>query len=161
MMVACTDALRYGGTDEQILKRLYENGMKVLCDQTPQLEYPVVVRNRVTFICRRPVAELAVALTGYLQRLAVPGLIRDHSASSDEFRFTHRWVAAYPGNRYEGRRLAAEEVAITVLPERKIREDSVGSAGLLFDFLRQQPDVTNMQWWPTSCPAGVWYEKPF
>ncbi len=49
MMVSCLDALRYGGADERILRRLYEDGLAKLCDRTPQYEYRTVIRDHVTF----------------------------------------------------------------------------------------------------------------
>jgi hypothetical protein len=48
MMVSCINGLRYGGTEEKILKRLYEDGMANLCDNIPEGQYPILVRDRVS-----------------------------------------------------------------------------------------------------------------
>ena len=49
MMVSCISALRYGGTEEKILKRLYEDGMADLCDNIPEGKYSILVRDWVSF----------------------------------------------------------------------------------------------------------------
>jgi hypothetical protein len=48
LMVSCIGALRYGGTEEKILKRLYENGLPELCDHIPKEKYPILIRDRVS-----------------------------------------------------------------------------------------------------------------
>lgn len=161
MMVACTDALRYGGIDEQILKRLYENGMSDLCDHAPQQAYPVVVRNRVTFTYTGAPSEMAAALVRYLQQLIASTVIREQRETPDSFQIVHRWAEAYPGTRYEGRRSGAQEITIVVQPERATQKASVGRAGLLYDFLRRQDGLTRVRWWPADPAANEWYEKPF
>jgi len=39
--VACCAGVRYGGTDENILKRLYELGAETECDQKPLTNYKI------------------------------------------------------------------------------------------------------------------------
>ena len=59
MMVSCIGALRYGGTEEKILKRLYEDGMSNLCDHSSEGKYSILIRDRVSFNFEGLMDELA------------------------------------------------------------------------------------------------------
>ncbi|WP_027421105.1 ferredoxin [Crocinitomix catalasitica] len=49
MMVSCVSALRYGGKDEKIIKRLYENDMSDFCDNPPDKNIEPIIRDKMTF----------------------------------------------------------------------------------------------------------------
>ncbi|GAB1855708.1 hypothetical protein MHTCC0001_05420 [Flavobacteriaceae bacterium MHTCC 0001] len=49
MMVSCVGALRYGGNDPQIIRRLYENDMADFCDHPPSKNIEPIIRDKMTF----------------------------------------------------------------------------------------------------------------
>lgn len=120
MMVSCVDALRYGGTDEKIIRRLYENGMAELCDHKPQQIYSVVIRNRVNFTYTGTLQEVVEAFKTYLLQISKYLIITDEATDPDGgFRFIQRWYTNIPGTIYEGIPIGHQEMNITVRPERE------------------------------------------
>lgn len=161
MMVSCTNALRYGGTDEQILKRLYENGMADLCDRQPQQHYPVVVRNRVDFTYTGTLHELVRNLTNYLLGINMHFTIADEVIyPSGQFRFIKRWYPKIPGTVYEGRQEGPQKMSITVRRERGVA-GGVGTSYFLHDFLQQRLQASHVQWRSEDPGNMTVYEKPF
>jgi hypothetical protein len=162
MMVSCVSALRYGGTDEKILKRLYENGMAELCDHQPQQHYPIVIRNRVNSTYTGTLHGLVQDLTNYLLGISKYFTIADEVVhSSGKFRFILRWYPKTPGTLYEGRQEGPQKISITVRRERKVNDNGAGRSNSLHDFLQQEPRVSHIQWGSEDAGNTTVYEKPF
>ena len=162
MMVACTNALRYGGTDERVLKRLYENGMKELCDHKPRQDYPVVIRNQVSFIYPGALQEFVMGLKDHLLRRLSSVTVTDRIACTDEhFRFIQRWHPEYRGTIYEGRLEEDQRVGIWLRPEGNIPDREVGRGWILYEFLQQKGLAAGAHWRELGSMDGVVYEKPF
>lgn len=49
LAVSCIAGIRYGGKNEEILKRFYEMGLEKECDYKPVGNYIMIVRNKVIF----------------------------------------------------------------------------------------------------------------
>lgn len=64
--VSCISGLRYGGKDEQILKRLYEMGESERCDYKPNGNYKILVWDKVTFVYNGTIKELYDRLTSQI-----------------------------------------------------------------------------------------------
>jgi len=63
VMVSCIDALRYGGKDERILKRMYELGLSGNCDYVPEGSWQLLTRNVVTCNFRGTINTFAEIVT--------------------------------------------------------------------------------------------------
>ena len=162
MMVSCVSALRYGGTDEKILKRLYENGMSELCDHRPEQHYVIVVRNRVTFNYTGTLHELARDLANFLRGINKYFTITDEVIHSPgQFRFIQRWYPQIPGTVYEGRKDGSQKICIIVRREREIDDNGAGRSCSLYVFLQQEPKASHVQWWSEDVRHTIAYEKPF
>ena len=61
--VSCIAGLRYGGTDEKILKRLYEIGEGEQCDHKPIGHYKTIIWDKVTFLYDGSTRELSELMT--------------------------------------------------------------------------------------------------
>jgi hypothetical protein len=162
MMVSCVDALRYGGTDEEIIRRLYENGMAQLCDRKPQKAYAVVIRNKVSFFYTGTLQEIVDALKRYLLRITSHMVITHEAIDSDNrFRFVQRWYPDIPGSIYDGMPIGPQEMSIIVKPERGIADESAGRSCLLYDFLQQDDRISHVQWRSLDIGNTTIYTKPF
>jgi hypothetical protein len=162
MQVSCVGALRYGGTDEGILKRLYENGMAELCDNKPQQHYPVVIRNRVSFIYNGPFQEMVEELKTYLLQINKNFTITDESRDlQGVFRFIQRWYPNVPGTMYEVRESGPQEMNISVRQEQGKADETVGRSWSVHDFLQQNMLISRIQWKADDPGNTIIYEKPF
>jgi hypothetical protein len=61
--VSCISGLRYGGTNEKILKRMYELGLRTECDHRPIGNYTTIIRNKVIFSYGGNIIQLANTIT--------------------------------------------------------------------------------------------------
>ncbi|HEY8970717.1 MAG TPA: ferredoxin [Puia sp.] len=158
MRISCIDALRYGGTDEKILKRLYENGMSDLCDHAPARYYPTVAKNNVTFVFKGRMPELVKDLTSYLQGLPAKTIVSREATRQGQIRLVQRWqevaLAFYYAIRQEG-----EMMLITVSRGPNVQEPCLGV--ILHGFLQRDLRVSDIKWWAQSPGDGEYYVKPY
>jgi hypothetical protein len=131
-MVSCINALRYGGTEEHILNRLYENGMADLCDNVPEGKYFILVRDRVSFYC------------------------------IDHFSFVKRWTGGGSGIIYDCTRKNDDGYILQISADKsRPFEWLSGEAALLHDFLKLDSRITNIKWSARDMPGDVFYDKPY
>jgi len=163
LMVSCINALRYGGTEEKILKRLYENGLADLCDHLPQEKYHVVIRDRVSLNFDGSIDELADLL---IQKFVSIGphitLEKMTYDGSRHFSFIKRWTGGSRGLIYSCSKEDDDSYTLQItLKKGKINEGMIGAAALLHDFLKKDDRITNIKWFALNSPAGVFYDKPY
>jgi hypothetical protein len=104
MAVSCISGLRYGGKNEQILKRLYEIGEAGLCDHKPIGNYKMLVWTKVTFRYSETIKELSENLTKQVVfgRSYLENKILHYEANErNYFGFTCRWTDGLTGIIYK------------------------------------------------------------
>jgi hypothetical protein len=159
MLVSCTNALRYGGIDEQIIKRLYENGMADLCDNKPAQKYYIADRNRVTFTFLGSLQELSHALADYLVGIGKDASVREEEmGQTDQFRVVHRWQPHVRGYIYEGRLEGDNDFSLVARSENGHR---IGSNIMLYEFLKKDRRISGVKWWAQHPLDNGYYDKPF
>lgn len=98
--VSCTGGLRYGGKDEQILKRLYHIGQAEQCDHKPVGNYKMLVWTKVTFVYTGTIRELSDNLTtqiGLGKSFHNNRILGYKSKGNHYFEFTYRWTGGLTG----------------------------------------------------------------
>jgi len=98
--VSCINALRYRGTNEAILKQLYEVDLAKQCDNKPIGNYKVIVRNRVTFKYNGTINELFDSVTKGIARSEPDNISNFKSNNKDYFKFKYRWYEGVAGMIY-------------------------------------------------------------
>jgi len=98
--VSCISGLRYGGTNEKILKRLYEIGEGEQCDHKPIGNYKPLIWNKVTFLFNGSIQELSELLTAQivLGHTHLKKQIINFKLENDNyFEFIYRWTNGSTG----------------------------------------------------------------
>jgi len=163
MMVSCINALRYGGTEEKILKRLYEDGMADLCDNIPEGQYPILVRDRVSFNFEGLMDELANLLIAKFASMGSHVMIEKVVNNNiDHFSFVKRWTGGGSGLIYDCTRKYEEGYILQISAEKgRTFDGMIGVGALLHDFLKVDSRITNIKWFARNMPADVFYDKPY
>jgi hypothetical protein len=102
--VSCTSGLRYGGTDEKILKRLYEIGEQDQCDHKPIGHYKTIIWNRVTFLYAGSIKKLAKLITTQivLRHTHLNKRVINFKADKQHsFEFIYRWADGHTGTIFK------------------------------------------------------------
>jgi hypothetical protein len=161
--VSCIAALRYGGSDESILKRLHENGMADLCDQLPQHTYRFLIRNRVFFTFTGRINEIADLLIQKLTALGTHVKTENLVYQGDQhFRFFMSWTGGARSLLYRCNKQDEGTFLIQLGDETDQRlETTAGTGWLVHDFLKADDRITNIKWFARNSPAGVTYDKPY
>jgi hypothetical protein len=153
--VSCIGALRYGGNDEQILKRMYELGLAGFCDYQPAHSYSVVNRNVVAFYFDGPLRELGKAVTqgfiGNPQNKVIDYL----SDKTMMFSFiVRRWDFSH-GALFICKHLENGFYKIIILDEHgKMPEYVSGYAFELHKILKEQVKAANILWYENEITYG-------
>lgn len=163
MMVSCIDALRYGGQDEQLLKRLYEAGIGHLCDYKPTGRYHILIRDRVQFRFEDTFEAFELFLVPAFKSMWPAIRIEDYqNNSTDSFSFAQRWMPGINGAIYTGQLTGDHLFEIKVSREKDSDiNDIVGFSVMLYDILKTDNRVTDMIWFEHGKQDGTGYRKPF
>jgi hypothetical protein len=163
MMVSCVGALRYGGIEEEILKRLYEDGMADLCDHTPEGKYSILIRDRVSFNFEGLMDELANLLIGKFNSMGSHVKIDKVTNNNiDHFSFLQRWTGGGRGLKYDCTRKTDKDYSLQISTEKgKTIGEKTGTGALLHDFLKVDSRITNIKWFARNMPADLFYDKPY
>src|SRR5258708_18027918 len=163
MMVSCISAMRYGGIEENILKRLYEVGLAELCDNIPEGKYPILVRDRVSFNFEGLMDELANFLIGKFTSMGSHVVIEKlTNNTTDHFSFVKRWTGGHSGLSYDCTRKTNNGYILQIRPEKeKTINEMTGIGALLYDFLKADSRITNIKWFVRNMPADLYYDKQY
>jgi len=162
MMVSCISALRYGGTEEKILKRLHEDGMADLCDNIPEGKYPILIRDRVSFNFEGLMDELANFLIAKFTSIGPHVMIEITDNNVDHFSFVKRWTGGGSGLIYDCIRKNEGDYILQISTEKgKTIDEMTGIGSLLHDFLKVDSRITNIKWFVRNMPADLFYDKPY
>lgn len=148
--VSCISGLRYGGTDEKILKRLYEIGEGGQCDHKPIGNYKTIIWDNVTFQFTGSVQVLSELITTHLVlgQTHLNKHIVDFKLSNDKyFEFIYRWTNGATGNIFKCHSLGGNQYRIEIEVEEKGLEISIrGSSMILNSILRLDNRVSKILW---------------
>jgi hypothetical protein len=163
MMVSCIDALRYGGQNEQILKRLYENGMENLCDYQPKGIYDILIRDRIQFRFNSTAEELEQLLLSNYNRIAPYISIENYRTNKmDQFNFIQRWGSGIGGVIYRGCLVTENIFQIRITLEKDLNpKNIIGFSVMLYNILKADNRIENMVWFEHGKENGIRYKKPF
>lgn len=102
--VSCVAGLRYGGTDENILRRIYEIGEGAQCDHKPIGDYKTLIFDNVTFLFNGSIQELSEFITTQLitgQSHLNEHIVNFRLVDQKYFEFTYRWTNGANGNVFK------------------------------------------------------------
>lgn len=162
LAVSCIGALRYGGREERILKRLHENGMEALCDHQPKGSYGIRVHDTVLFEFDGTLNQLADSLIAKVKSLAIYDRIENYQTDEiNRFSFTYIWCEGVIGAVYEGEAKPDNRYRVKISREGEYAESVNGLSWLLHDKLKDQNQFRNLQWFEKDKPDGVPRDKPY
>lgn len=152
--VSCTAAIRYGGRDENILKRLYEIGEAAQCDHQPTGKYKTLIWNKLIFQFDGSATELSALMTkqltdnqGYLNK----HIVNFRSAENNYFEFVFRWTNRPTGNIFRCHSLGVHQFRLEIGIEENGHEISIrGNAIVLNAILRADKRISNLTWFDTD-----------
>lgn len=90
ILVSCIGALRYGGKDENILRKMYELGLSGQCDYVPNGAYRLTICNRVSFYYEGAIANIAKAVAGKFARQSYYKVVDFEYDKTSHFSFSVR-----------------------------------------------------------------------
>jgi len=151
LAVSCISGLRYGGTDEKILKRLYEMGEGNQCDHKPIGNYKTLIWDKGMFQFDGSMQELSVLITTQIIALEPAHLnkqiINLKLKDSKYFEFIYRWVDGLTGNIFKCYFMGENIYRVEISTEINGHEISLpGSSILLNAILRQDMRVSKIVW---------------
>ncbi|THU31579.1 ferredoxin [Niastella caeni] len=163
MMVSCINALRYGGQDEIIIKRLYQNGMEDLCDNKAKDRYKILIRDRIHFNFLGTLADLSELLVLKYKSISPYVKVEDYKTNQvDSFSFTQKWTRGASGIIYTCHLRVDKTFEITITLEKGHEQKNIiGISAMLHDFLKSDNRVINIKWFELDKPNDLWYDKPY
>jgi hypothetical protein len=148
--VSCISGLRYGGTDEKILKRLYEIGEGRQCDHKPIGNYKTLIFDNVIFRFNGLIQELSELITTQLvlgQTHLNKHIVNVKLANDKYFEFYYRWTNGETGNIFRCHSLGNNRFRIEIGIEENGLEISIrGNSMILNSILRLDKRVSEILW---------------
>jgi hypothetical protein len=126
--VSCISGLRYGGTDEKILKRLYEIGEGGQCDHKPIGNYKPIIWDNVTFLFNGSIQALSELITTQLvlwQTHLSKHIVNFNLANDKYFEFIYRWTNGATGNIFRCHSFGGNQFRIEIEVEENGLEISI------------------------------------
>jgi hypothetical protein len=149
MWASCVRALRYGGNDPGILRRLAELGLTEQCDHPLAEKIEEKLLDHVLFEWAEDCADTPRKSLEAVRQILVKGpgrLSGPLVAAADGGEFSYRWIEGTPGVGIVARPVAKSPGSIVL----EIRDPAVisirGVARSVYDALRAIPLVRSMRW---------------
>jgi len=158
--VSCISALRYGGKDENILRKMYEFGLSGECDQQPAGSYRTVTRNLVTFYFGGNIDALFKMIVD--EFVNKPGIkVIDFACDkTSRFSFIVRWTNMRPGNLIKCEYVNTSYYKISITSEvSSLQEVITGTAEELHDILKSKLPISNILWFENEI-SGIGVPRP-
>lgn len=160
--VSCISGLRYGGTNEKILKRLYEIGEGEQCDHKPLGNYKTLIWNKVTFLYNGPIKELSeLVITNIIKgdTYLNKQIINFKLLNENYFEFIYRWSTGSTGNIFKCYSIAEKKFCIEIDIEKIGHENSIrGNSILLNSILSSDKNVSDICWFDKDNNSYSWTE---
>lgn len=167
LWVSCISAIRYRGTDEALLKRLYENGLADSCDYRPQQEYPLLIRDRVRFNFEGTINELADLVVSKVKMSAsseyVPGdrIVQFYNDEKQSFSFVHIWYDAANAVGYNVNHQQDAQYELLISTASEFERNIIGTSARLHDGIKSDKRFGNIQWFEKDMSNQRSYLKPY
>jgi hypothetical protein len=145
--VSCISGLRYRGTDESILKKLYEIGEQNQCDNVPIYKYKEVIRNKVKFNCNGTIQELQNLLKTKIPKRDYYKILDFKTNGKDFFQFILRWTNGLTGTIYKCNFQSGGQCEIEMSKEKDGYFGSIRSHSEdLNNILRSEENISEIFW---------------
>ena len=148
--VSCISGLRYGGTNEKILKRLYEIGESEQCDNKLIGKYKTLIFDNLIFQFNGSIQELSNLLTSELVKgnTYLNKQILNHNFDGIKyFEFIYRWTDGLTGNTFRCFDIGGNKFRVEIGVEKDGFEISIrGNSITLNSILQQDERVSNILW---------------
>jgi hypothetical protein len=148
--VSCISGLRYGGTDEKILKRLYEIGEGGQCDHKPTGNYKTLICDNVTFLFNGSIQELSELMTTKLVAGQIhlnKHIVNFKIANDKYFEFVYRWTNGATGNIFRCHSFGKNRFRVEIGIEENGHEISIrGNSMTLNYILYSDKRISNILW---------------
>jgi hypothetical protein len=151
MDVSCIAGLRYGGTDENILKRIYEKGLEDLCDNKPIRKYKMIVWSKVTFNYAGTMQELSNSITTEITK-TIPyinkQIVNYKTNNKDHFEFIYRWTEGLTGTIFKVNFKNDGQCKVELMKEKRSHLVSIRNNAFFFNLiLCNNTNVTEILWY--------------
>jgi len=148
--VSCISGLRYGGTNENILKRLYEIGEGEQCDHKPLGNYKTIIWDKVTFRYKGSIKELSELVTTKIVQGEThlnKQIINFKSQNENYFEFIYRWTTGPTGNIFKCYPIADNKFCIEIDIEERGHEISIRGNSMKFNsILCSDKNISEICW---------------
>lgn len=160
--VSCVGALRYGGRNQEIIKRLYQIGLGDKCDQSPDENWPILIRNRVTFKYNGSLIYLGNIIKKECLGLSNYVRIENEKNGTNYIQFLKRWTDGSFGIFYNLKKLENEnfEILLSKEPDTYI-EALISNAALVHDWIVKFEKSENIKWYEMDSSSDSYYLKPY
>jgi len=148
--VSCISGLRYGGTDEKILKRLYEIGEGGQCDHKPIGNYKTLIWDTCIFEFEGSIKELSELMTTQIvlgDNHLNKQIINLKLENDNYFEFIYRWTNGSTGNIFRCHFIGDKRFRVKIGIEENGHEISIrGNSMVLNSILSSDKNVSNICW---------------
>ncbi len=145
--VSCIGALRYGGKEENILRKIYELGLNEYCDYKPIGDYSLVIRNIVTFYFGGAINDLGKTIAEEFANQTYYKVVDYLCEKQREFSFTLRWATHHSGDYIKGEILSMYYYKITITKENGAVDDTIADrAEAVHGALTKKLSASNITW---------------
>ena len=148
--VSCISGLRYGGTDEKILKRLYEIGEGEQCDHKPLGNYKTLIWDTAIFEFNGSIKELSELMTTQivLGHTHLNKQVINFKLENDNyFEFIYRWTNGSTGNTFKCHFIDNNRFRVEIGIEESGHEISIrGNSIILNSILRLDKRISKILW---------------
>jgi len=150
MAVSCISGLRYGGTNEKILKRLYEIGEGDQCDHKPLGNYKPIIWNKATFTFKGSIKELSKLVTSKMllgESYITKKIINFKLLNGNYFEFIYRWTSGPTGNIIKCYSISDMKFVLEIEIEEKGHQISIrGNSMKINSILNSNKNVSEICW---------------
>jgi hypothetical protein len=148
--VSCISGLRYGGTNEKILKRLYEIGEGEQCDHEPIGNYKPLIWDTAIFEFNGSIKELSELMTTQLVlgHSHLNKQIINFKLENDKyFEFIYRWTDGLTGNTFRCHCIGDNRFRVEIGIEENGYEISIrGNSMTLNSIFKLDKRVSEILW---------------
>ncbi len=148
--VSCIAGLRYGGTEEKILKRLYEIGQADQCDHKPIGNYKTLIWDTVIFQFEGSIKELSELITTQIvlgQTHLKKQIINFKFESDNYFEFIYRWTNGSTGNIFRCHFIGDNRFRVEIGIEANGHQISIrGNSMILNSILCSDKRISKILW---------------
>jgi hypothetical protein len=159
--VSCVGALRYGGTDQQIIKRLYEIGLGDKCDEKPNKHWRILIRNIMKFQFDGNIEDFSSLLTEKFKENSPYGRIIYNNISSNKSEILVRWTDENLGIYFRIEQKNNNNFQLNIDKEPKAYIEAIISfSASVHDWFTENDKVKNILWQESNSTEKV-YLKPY